>query len=305
MAEHVAVLCQEVLDYLRPQSGRRYIDGTVGAGGHTAAILAASGPDGLVLAFDRDPAAILFARQKLHEFGSRVFLVQANYAEMGSVAPGYGFAAVDGIVLDLGLSSRQLADDQRGFSFLQDGPLDMRFDPTQGKTAADLVNNLQETELAELFWRYGEVRQSRRFARAIVHNRPIESTGQLAGLIAQEAGRRGRIHPATQLFQALRIAVNDELLALEQGLSEAVKLLVPFGRLAVISFHSLEDRLVKQFFRQQSRDCICPPEQPYCNCDAQPALQLVTRKIVRPAEAEIAANPRSRSARMRVAEKLS
>jgi 16S rRNA (cytosine1402-N4)-methyltransferase len=304
MAEHVSVLYHEVLEYLRPQAGGRYIDGTAGAGGHTVGLLAASGPDGQVLALDRDPAAITFARQRLQPYGSRVILAQTNFGEMGTVARSHDFAAVDGIVLDLGLSSRQLADSQRGFSFLQDGPLDMRFDPSRGRTAADLVNNLRETELADLFWRYGEVHQSRKFARAIVRSRPIHSTGQLAELIAQEAGRRGRIHPATQVFQALRIAVNDELAALEEGLVAAAALLKPAGRLVVISFHSLEDRLVKQFFREQSRDCICPPEQPYCTCDTQPVLRLVTRKVVKPTDAEVIANPRSRSARMRVAERL-
>lgn len=304
MAEHIPVLYHEVLEYLRPQAGGRYIDGTVGAGGHTAGLLAASEPDGQVLAFDRDPAAIVFAKEQLQQYGSRVIFVQASFGQMHSVAPIHGFDGVDGVVLDLGLSSRQLADAQRGFSFMQDGPLDMRFDPTQGRTAADLVNNLGESELAALFWRYGDVRQNRKFAQAVVRSRPISSTGQLAELIAQEAGRRGRIHPATQVFQALRIAVNDELVALAQGLRAAVELLKPAGRLAVISFHSLEDRMVKQFFRQLSRDCICPPEQPYCTCDTQPVLKLVTRKVVKPAETEIAANPRSRSARMRVAEKL-
>jgi 16S rRNA (cytosine1402-N4)-methyltransferase len=303
--EHVPVLYQEVLEYLRPESGRLYIDGTVGAGGHAAGLLQSSAPDGRLLAFDRDPEAIAHSRRRLAQFANRVVFVQASYAEMAALAPEMGFEQVDGILLDLGLSSRQLGDAQRGFSFMEDGPLDMRFDATGGRTAADLLNTLPEAALADIFWQYGEVRSNRKFARAIVHHRPIETTGQLADLILQESGgRRGRIHPATQVFQALRIAVNDELGMLEQGLKAAVKLLKPGGRLAVISFHSLEDRLVKNFIRDQSRDCICPPQQPFCTCDVRPTLEAVTRKVVRPSEEEVAANPRSRSAKMRVAQRV-
>jgi 16S rRNA (cytosine1402-N4)-methyltransferase len=211
---------------------------------------------------------------------------------------------VDGVLLDLGLSSRQLADPERGFSFLQEGPLDMRFDPDQGESAADLVNTLPEAALAEIFSRYGEVHQSRKFARAIVSARPIATTHELAALIAREAGKRGRIHPATQLFQALRIAVNDELGMLEQLLPDAVELLKPGGRLAIISFHSLEDRLVKHFLRELTRECVCPPQQPICTCDARATVRIVTRKAVRPGVAEVERNPRSRSAKLRVAEKL-
>jgi 16S rRNA (cytosine1402-N4)-methyltransferase len=304
--EHIPVLYQEVLEYLRPEPGRLYIDGTLGAGGHSGGLLAASAPDGRLLAFDRDPAAIAFSKRQLEQFDDRVVFVQASYAKMGTLAPEHGFEKVDGILLDLGLSSRQLDSAERGFSFSHDGPLDMRFDPTDGRSAADLVNTLTELALADILWRYGEVKASRKYARAIVHHRPIETTGQLAGLILeQNSGRRGRIHPATQVFQALRIAVNDELGMLERGLEAAVSLLRPGGRLAVISFHSLEDRLVKNFIRDQSRDCICPPQQPICTCDVEPALTAVTRKIVRPTEKEIAENPRSRSARLRVAERLS
>jgi 16S rRNA (cytosine1402-N4)-methyltransferase len=305
LPEHIPVLYQEVLEYLRPEPGRLYIDGTVGAGGHAVGLLQASAPDGRLLAFDRDPEAIAFSRRRLAEFNNRVVFVQASYAEMAGLAPEYGFGIVDGILLDLGLSSRQLEDAERGFSFMEDGPLDMRFDTTGGRSAADLLNTLPEAALAEIFWQYGEVRQNRKFARAIVRNRPLKTTGQLADLILQESGgRRGRIHPATQVFQALRIAVNDELGMLESGLEAAVKLLKPGGRLAVISFHSLEDRLVKNFIRDQSRDCICPPQQPFCTCDVEPTLKAVTRKVVRPSEQEIARNPRSRSAKMRVAARL-
>jgi 16S rRNA (cytosine1402-N4)-methyltransferase len=256
------------------------------------------------LALDRDPAAIDFARSRLTSYGKRVAFVNANYVEMGHIAPTEGFDQVDGILLDLGLSSRQLADGERGFSFMQEGPLDMRFDPTTGATAADLINNLTESELADIFWRYGEERQSRRIARLIVGSRPLVTTKELADLIAKNVHRKGRIHPATKIFQALRIAVNEELAALEEGVATAVALLKPGGRLAIISFHSLEDRIVKQFFRDMSRDCVCPPEQPICNCNTRPNLRRVTRKAVQAGKEEIAANPRSRSARLRVAEKI-
>lgn len=302
-AAHVPVLYEEVLDLLQPQSNGRYIDGTVGAGGHTAGILQASAPGGRVLALDKDPDAIAFARQQLANYAERVTFVNASYAQMGQLAPTYGFAEPDGILLDLGLSSRQLDDAARGFSFMKEGPLDMRFDPTQGKTAADLINNLTEAELADLFWQYGEERKSRQIARLIVAHRPLTTTTELADLIAAHIRRKGRIHPATQVFQALRIAVNRELEAVETGVLAAIDLLRPNGRLAVISFHSLEDRFVKQTFRRLSKDCICPPEQPICTCDARATVRLITRKAVQASDAEVARNPRSRSARLRVVAK--
>jgi 16S rRNA (cytosine1402-N4)-methyltransferase len=302
---HVPVLYHEVMELLRPRAGGRYVDGTVGAGGHTAGLLAGSAPDGRVLAFDRDGEAIGFARQQLAGFGERVVFVNASYAEMDRLAPLYGFERPDGVLLDLGLSSRQLADGERGFSFMLEGPLDMRFDQTQGESAADVVNNWSETALAEILWRYGEVKANRKVARAIVSKRPIHSTHELAAIVAEASGgKRGRIHPATQVFQALRMAVNDELATVEAGLAAAIGLLGPGGRLAVISFHSLEDRLVKQTFRELSRDCVCPPQQPVCTCDARAAVRLVTRKAVKPSDSEIGQNPRSRSARLRVVEKL-
>jgi 16S rRNA (cytosine1402-N4)-methyltransferase len=304
MDDHVPVLFDEIMALLQPRPSGKYVDGTVGAGGHTTGLLQRSGPDGQVLALDRDPEAIRFARERLAPFGDRVVLVNASYADMAHQASRYNFAEVNGILLDLGLSSRQLADAGRGFSFMHDGPLDMRFDPEQGQTAADLINRLPEASLAELLSRYGEVAASRKLARAIVGARPLRTTHQLAGLIVSQVGRRGRVHPATQVFQALRIAVNDELETLEQALPDAVDLLAPGGRLAVISFHSLEDRLVKRFFREQARDCVCPPQQPVCTCAARAAVRLVTRKAVKPGEAEVAQNPRSRSARLRVVEKL-
>lgn len=302
---HVPVLYHEVLTLLRPKTNGRFIDGTLGAGGHTAGLLDASAPDGRVLGFDRDPEAITFARQQLAGYGDRVQYVNDSYARMAQIAPAAGFAQVDGILLDLGLSSRQLDDSQRGFAFRLDGPLDMRFDQTGGETAADLLNNRTEAELAEIFWRYGEESASRKFARLIVNNRPITQTVQLADLIAAASrGKKRRIHPATQIFQALRIAVNHELEAVAQGIPATLDLLKPGGRLAVISFHSLEDRFVKRLFRQWSTACICPPEQPVCTCGGKASARLITRKAVQASATEIAQNPRSRSARLRVIEKI-
>jgi 16S rRNA (cytosine1402-N4)-methyltransferase len=307
MDVHVPVLYHEVLDFLQPRSRGRYIDGTLGAGGHTAGILEASAPDGQVLAFDRDVEAIRFARERLSHLADRLHIVHASYGAMAELAPAHGFAAVDGVLLDLGLSSRQLEDATRGFSFMQEGPLDMRFDTTQGATAATLINRLPEQALADLFWRYGEERNSRRYARAIIAARPLHTTRELAELIEKVApgpARRQRIHPATRVFQALRIAVNEELAELEEGLPAAIQLLRAGGRVAVISFHSLEDRYVKNLFRDLARDCICPPRQPICTCDTAPTVKVVTRKVIVPDETEVNANPRSRSARLRVAEKL-
>jgi 16S rRNA (cytosine1402-N4)-methyltransferase len=298
------------LAYLQPRAGGRYIDGTLGAGGHAEALLRDSSPDGRLLGFDRDPAAVAFAAQRLAPFGERFTGVAHSFGEMGAIAPEHGFGRVDGILLDLGLSSRQLDEAERGFSFLREGPLDMRFDPRGGETAADLINNLSVEELAGIFRRYGEESHSKRIARAIVAHRvahrPLHTTSELARLIESEIGRRGRPgrHPATQVFQALRIAVNDELGEIERGLEAAVALLRTGGRLAVISFHSLEDRLVKQFFRQKSKACTCPPEQPVCTCGARASLKPVVRKAVKATAEEIAANPRSRSARLRVVAKM-
>lgn len=305
MIDHIPVLYQEVLDQLQPQPGGIFIDGTLGAGGHTAGLLAATAPDGRVLAFDKDPEAIEFAGARLTEFSDRITLVNNSYADMPTTASTLGFDPVDGILLDLGLSSRQLDDGERGFSFRYDAPLDMRYDQTKGKTAADLVNNLSEAELADIFWRYGEEKQGRKMARIIVANRPISSTTQLADLIETYAGgRRRRIHPATLVFQGLRIAVNQELEAVESGIPAAIELLKPGGRIAVISFHSLEDRFVKRLFRQLSQTCTCPPEQLICNCGTEAVVTLVSRKAIQASAAEIESNPRSRSARLRVAEKL-
>jgi 16S rRNA (cytosine1402-N4)-methyltransferase len=302
---HVPVLLEEVVDGLRVEPGRRYIDATVGGGGHAYEILAASSPDGVLLGLDRDPAALEVAGARLARYGERFKLVHSSFADLAEIAALHDFIPVDGILMDLGLSSLQLADAGRGFSFLVDGPLDMRFDTTSSDcTAADLVNRLSPEELADILYEYGEESQSRRVAQAIVGARPLHTTRQLADVIDQAVGRRrGRLHPATLVFQALRIAVNEELTTLERALPQAVDLLVPGGRLAVIAFHSLEDRIVKRFLRWESRDCVCPPELPVCTCDHAATLRVITRRPIRPTDEEVRINPRSRSARLRIAER--
>ena len=303
-APHLPVLYQAIITGLRPQSAGRYIDGTLGAGGHAAGILTHSAPDGELLGLDLDPQALAIARETLAPFGGRAHILQASYLTMGDEAAKLGWDAVDGILLDFGVSSMQLDTPQRGFSFLSDGPLDMRFSPTATRSAADLVNALPEEELAEIIFRYGEERLSRKIARAMVANRPIHSTKALADLILKTIGKRERIHPATRTFQALRIAVNAELESIESVLPIAVRLIRPGGRLAVISFHSLEDRLVKEYFRRESRDCICPPRQPVCTCEHSASLTEINRKPIEADEDEIKENTRARSAKLRIAQKI-
>jgi 16S rRNA (cytosine1402-N4)-methyltransferase len=241
------------------------------------------------------------ARERLSGFGARVTLAHASFATLGRVARERGFCPADGVLLDLGLSSMEVDEAARGFSFLHEGPLDMRYDRAQERTAADLVNGLSEDELTNLIWRYGEERRARAIARLVVQRRPLHTTTELAQVVAEVVPRRTGQHPATRTFQALRIAVNDELGALEVALSAAIDVLRPGGVLAVIAFHSLEDRLVKRAFRRESRDCICPPHQPVCTCGHRATLELVTRKPITPGADEVARNPRSRSARLRAA----
>jgi 16S rRNA (cytosine1402-N4)-methyltransferase len=305
-ASHIPVLLDEVLRELNPHPGQRFIDATLGAGGHAEAILQAIAPDGQVLALDADPVALNSARQRLAPYNDRAHLVNANFAQLATIARSYDFVPVHGVLLDLGLSSMQLSAAERGFSFQSEGPLDMRYDPSGPITAADLVNSLSQSELADLLYRFGEERRSRGIARAIVAARPIHSTQELADVVARAVGgRRGaKIHPATRTFQALRIAVNDELGALSSALSEATTILAPGGRLAVISFHSLEDRIVKNFFIQESKDCICPPEQPTCTCGHRATLRIITRKPIIASSDETRVNPRARSAKLRVAERM-
>jgi len=304
--QHVPVLLREVVEALAVRPGGRYVDCTLGAGGHAEAILEAASPDGELLGIDLDPEALAAARQRLAAYGERVTFVEGNFSQVGDLCRERGFAPVQGILFDLGLSSLQLEEEPRGFSFQREGPLDMRFSPRQELTAADIVNTYSEEDLADLLWRYGEERRSRPIARRLTEERPFRTTTQLAKAVEQAVGRRARgvIHPATRTFQALRIAVNQELLHLETALLQAHGLLGFGSRLVVISYHSLEDRIVKNFLRREARDCVCPPGVLVCVCGHRATLRLVARGVVRPSAAEVAANPRARSARLRVAERL-
>lgn len=302
---HTPVLYHEVLSAIQPSAGSRYIDGTVGAAGHARGILLESEPDGLLLGLDLDPFALEGAQRSLAEFGSRVVLLQGSFRKLRMQLDEVGWGRVQGVLFDLGLSSMQLYDSSRGFSFLKEGPLDMRFNPSQELNAQMVVNEWQESDLSRILREYGEERFAKRISQAIVLARPIETTTQLAEVIVGAVPYpRSRIHPATRSFQALRIAVNDELGALSEGLVQAVEALVSGGRVAIISFHSLEDRIVKQFFRRESKDCICPPEEIQCACGHTAILKVITRKPIRPMEREINSNPRARSARLRVAERI-
>lgn len=301
---HRPVLYQETIEYLAPNSSGRYLDCTAGAGGHSYGILEFSAPNGQLISIDLDPTAIQLTTKNLSLFGERATIVHDSYLNAARILQQKGWDKVDGIVLDLGVSSMQLDQVERGFSFRTEAPLDMRFDPTKGSTAADLVNNLSEKEIADLIYRYGEERLSRRIARKIVQNRPILTTTQLAETVRSAiGGAHGKIDPATRTFQAIRIAVNDELRTVEEAIPSLIELLNPKGRIAVISFHSLEDRLVKQAFRRESVDCICPPEQPICTCGHVASIKVLTPRPVSPTEKEIEENPRARSAKLRVAEK--
>jgi 16S rRNA (cytosine1402-N4)-methyltransferase len=302
---HRSVLPREALDALRPRPGGRYADGTLGGGGHAAALLEASGPDGFLFGCDRDGAALAAARERLAPYAGRFELRQGNFAELAGWIEG---GSCDGVLLDLGVSSPQLDRAERGFSFQQDGPLDMRMDERGTVTAATLVNELGETELARIFWELGEEPQARRLGRVIVEARQrgrIETTGQLARLIERVMPRHGsRKHPATRVFQALRMAVNEEVRSLGSGLAAACLVLKPGGRLAVITFHSIEDRIVKRFGREQTRDYAVRGEVdiPEFRVPRPPAARWVTRKPVEPGPEEIATNPRARSAKLRVLE---
>lgn len=305
---HEPVLLAEVLAQLHPGTGGRFLDGTVGAGGHAAAILDRTAPSGRLLGLDRDPAAIAIARRTLEPFGARALLVQGNFAICDELARGEGFSELDGVLLDLGLSSIQLADESRGFSFRSSGPLDMRAGPDARESAADLVNTWPATDLGRIFTELGEEPEATRVANAIVRRRarePFLTADELGRFVAGVKTRRPKsIDPATQVFQALRMAVNAELENLARGLAAAMRILRPGGRLAVIAFHSLEDRAVKQYFARESRDCICPPHLPTCVCGHRAGLRVLTRRPLTADSAEIARNPRARSAKLRVAEKL-
>jgi 16S rRNA (cytosine1402-N4)-methyltransferase len=289
VATHIPVMLEETIEALGVRAAGRYVDCTLGQGGHASAILENSRPDGRLLGIDADPASIAAARERLESCSSRVVLVNDNFVNLKEIGTRQGFFPADGILFDLGLSSPQLDSGSRGFSFRRDEPLDMRLDPKQSLTAADIVNSYPETELAELITTLGEERFGRRIARAIAVGRPVDTTMQMVDIIERATGgRRGRIHPATRTFQALRIAVNHELEHLESALAQAVEMLSPGGRLVVISYHSLDDRIVKLFLRREAE---------------QSRVSLINKKVVTPSVAEVSLNPRSRSAKLRTAER--
>jgi 16S rRNA (cytosine1402-N4)-methyltransferase len=308
---HSPVLLTESLELLRLAPGAVVVDGTLGGGGHAAAILERTAPDGMLLGLDRDPDALAAAAERLAGFGARFRAVHASFRDLDEAVARAGFESVDGVLLDLGVSSHQLDTPARGFRFGDGGsgaPLDMRMDPTRGDTAADLLARASAREIEGWLREYGELPGAGRLARAITERRrtePLRTNADLLQVIASARIGRGRRHnPATLVFQALRIAVNDELGALEAGLEAGIRVLRPGGRLVVIAYHSLEDRIVKQRFRAEARGCVCPPAQPICTCGRQPRLRVVTRRPVRPSDEELASNPRARSARLRGAERL-
>ncbi len=302
---HKPVLYKEIIHALRPKNGGRYVDCTLGAGGHARGILEACAPDGRLLGLDVDPQALALARENLAPYERRAHLVQASYTTLADQLQTLGWDAVDGILLDLGASSMQFDTASRGFSFMQDGPLDMRFGINAALSAEEVVNTFEERELADIIFRLGEDRNARRIARAIVAARPLRSTGELAAIVEKASPRRGsRVHPATQTFQALRMFVNGELDAIESVLPQAVSALKAGGILAVISFHSLEDRMVKDFFREQSKDLFNPPYEQIYETERKAVVKLINKKPIEASQQEIMDNPRARSAKLRIVEKL-
>ncbi len=302
---HTPVMIPEMMHALNVMPGGRYIDGTLGEGGHSKEILKAADPGGQVLGLDADAEAISVATERLAEHGDAFLAINVNFRDVRATALQYEFIPVHGVLFDLGVSSLQLDRESRGFSFRRSDPLDMRFSFDQQVTAADIINGYAESELADVIFPLGEDRAARRIARAVVRNRPINTSLELADVIEKVNPRRGkRTHPATRTFQAIRIAVNDELSALETALEQAVSLLGQGGRMAVISYHSLEDRIVKNFIRKQASDCICPPGTPVCRCNHLATLKVITRRPMIPTDAEIKSNPRARSAKLRVAERV-
>jgi len=307
--EHITVLLREAVDLVGPRPGGVYLDGTVGDGGHAEEILKRSAPDGVLIGLDQDADAVARARERLAGYGERAVIGQANFRDVAHVLAGFGIDALDGVLLDLGLSWFHLRSPERGFSFQAEGPLDMRMNTGSPTTAADLVNTLSRQELARIIREYGEEKKANAIAKAIERARsrgPITSTVQLAQIVSSvfPPYPPRRIHPATLTFQALRIAVNDEMGALREGLSAAITILRPGGRIAIISFHSLEDRIVKQAYVEHAKGCICPPRLPVCRCGKKPDLKILTRRPVMASEIEVARNPASRSAKLRAAEKL-
>jgi len=303
-AIHVPVLLREVLDGLQVKAGGRYVDCTLGSGGHARGILEKSAPGGRLLGIDLDARAIEVARKQLAPYKQRITLVCDSFVRLKEIASDHRFTPVDGVLFDLGVSSLQLQQRQRGFSFQTEGPLDMRFDLNGEITASHLVNKLSEEKLANILARYGEEPKAKAIARAVARNRPLETTLELASLVVRTVGQRRALHPATKTFQALRIAVNEELKALSEVLPQTLAVVASGGRIAIIAFHSLEDRLVKQFMARESQDCICPPEVPVCACHHRRTLRVLTRKPIQPSSTDVEQNPRCRSARLRVAVRL-
>jgi 16S rRNA (cytosine1402-N4)-methyltransferase len=303
---HQPVLVAETLAGLMLREGGVYVDGTTGEGGHSQAILQAEPQIRAVLSIDWDSRSLATAKSRLAGFGDRFIPATGNYSDMAALAAEQGITEVDGVLLDLGFSSRQVERPGYGLSFQTDEPLDMRYDPEGDLTAEEIVNTYDERELGQLVRRYGEEPRGMAIARAIIKERPLTTTGQLASIVGSVLGRRPgqRVNPATRTFQALRIAVNDELYNVEEGLNAAVGLLAPEGRLAVISYHSLEDRIVKSFFKREAATCVCPPSLPVCVCGQTPRLKIINRRVIKPSEEEVQSNPRSRSAKLRVAQRL-
>jgi len=303
---HLSVLLTETVQGLALRECGLYVDGTTGEGGHSQAILRAEPQVKSVLGIDWDSRSLETAQSRLNEFGGRFQQTSGNYADMADLAAANGISKVDGVLLDLGFSSRQVVKPGYGLSFQVDEPLDMRYDPQGDLTAEDIVNTYDERELGQLIRRLGEEPRGMSIAKAIIKERPVTTTAQLASIVGGVLGRRRgqRVNPATKTFQALRIAVNDELSNVEHGLEAAVELLAPEGRLVVISYHSLEDRIVKGFFNREAATCVCPPRLPVCVCGQTPRLKIINRRVVKPSDEEVQSNPRSRSAKLRAAQRI-
>ena len=301
MSSHIPVLLNEVMDALQVKPEGHYVDCTLGAGGHSAAILERGGR---VLGIDIDHQAIDTARNKLSSYGDRINLINNSFENLEIICSKTNFSPVNGVLFDLGMSSLQISNPERGFSFQSEGPLKMCFNPSEELTAEIIVNDFPEDEIARIIRQYGEESRIKAIAKAIVSNRPISTTTQLSAIVSKIVGFHGRIHPATKTFQAIRIAVNRELERIQSALKQVVNILIVGGRLVVISFHSLEDRLVKDFMRTESQECICPPRTPACICNHQARFKLITKKVIMASSAEVAMNPLSRSAKMRVAERI-
>ena len=302
---HTPVLVEEVIEALQIQPGKRYIDCTLGSGGHAKAIMEKNFPDVQLLGIDTDMEALQTAKIRLADYSSSIILINDNFINLEAICRENDFLPADGILLDLGISSLQIENAERGFSFQHNGPLDMRFSPTQELTASVIINTLPEDKLHQIIRIYGEEHLSRQIARHIINNRPISSTLELSNIVEQATGgRRGKIHPATKTFMALRIATNRELKNIAAVLEQAIRCLNHKGRLVVISYHSLEDRLVKQFMKRESQACLCPPENLTCHCGHTPCLKLISKKVITPSREEMSSNPRSRSAKLRVAEHI-